>query len=383
MSGGTDVTGPQAEAVIDLDAYRQNLHNLAACAPGSQLMAVVKANAYGHGMAACARAAREAGADWLGVSTIAEARGLRESGDTGDVLCWLESPGADFAGAIEHDIQVTASGVAQLEEIVAAAGTGSSRSRANVQLKVDTGLSRNGAYGQEWPRLLEAAVAAQAKGKITVSGVWSHLACADEPDNPANASQEKAFLEAVAAMEAVGLEPGLKHLANSAATLTRPSVHFDLVRVGIASYGISPDPALRLTTELTPVMTLRGRLAAAKRVAAGSGVSYGHTYVTERETTLGLVPMGYGDGIVRTASNKAEAAFAGARVPVAGVICMDQFVIDVGDIEAKAGDVATLFGPGTDGEPSAADWAEAAGTIGYEIVTRLGGRIERTYRGVR
>ena len=377
------MTGPAAEAVIDLDAYRQNLHNLAACAPDAQLMAVVKANAYGHGMAACARAARDAGADWLGVATISEARALREAGDTGDVLCWLASPGADFTGAIEHGIQVTASGVAQLDEIIAATGTASSGARANVQLKVDTGLSRNGADGQEWPRLLDAAVAAQAAGKITVTGVWSHLACADEPGHPANETQERVFRDAVSAMESVGLEPGLRHVANSAATLTRRSAHFDLVRVGIASYGINPDPALRYNTELTPVMTLRGRLAAVKRVAAGSGVSYGHTYFTERETTLGLVPMGYGDGIARTASNKAHVAFAGHRVPVAGIICMDQFVIDLGDTEAKAGDVATLFGPGADGEPSVADWAESAGTIGYEIVTRLGGRIERTYQGVR
>lgn len=373
------MTGPQAEAVIDLDAYRHNLANLAACAPDSQLMAVVKANAYGHGMTECARAAREAGADWLGVATIAEARALRESGDTGALLCWLASPGEDFAGAIEHGIQVTASGVAQLDEILAATGT----TRAEVQLKVDTGLSRNGAYGDGWTRLVDAAAAAQSAGRIAVTGIWSHLACADKPEHRANDEQEKVFTEAVSTMEAAGLEPGLRHLANSAATLTRPSAHFDLVRVGIASYGINPDPALSYGTEITPVMTLRGRLAAVKRVAAGSGVSYGHTYYTERETTLGLVPMGYGDGISRTASNKSEAQFAGARVPVAGTICMDQLVVDLGDADAKTGDVITLFGPGTDGEPSAADWAEAAGTIGYEIVTRLGGRIERTYRGVR
>jgi len=252
-----------------------------------------------------------------------------------------------------------------------------------VQLKVDTGLSRNGAYGDEWARLLELASSAQAAGRIHVTGLWSHLACADEPDHRANDQQEKAFREAISAMEAAGLEPELRHLSNSAATLTRPSAHFDMVRVGIASYGINPDPGLSYDTDLTPVMTLRGRLAAVKRVAAGSGVSYGHTHHTQRETTLGLVPMGYGDGIARTASNRAETQFAGVRVPVAGIICMDQFVVDLGDLEAKAGDVVTLFGPGTDGEPSAADWAEAAGTIGYEIVTRLGGRIERTYRGVR
>lgn len=373
------VTSPQAEAVIDLDAYRQNIANLAACAPGSKLMAVVKANAYGHGAVECARAAREGGADWLGVATLSEARALREAGDTGDLLCWLAGPGADFAGAIEHGVQVTASSGEQLDEILAAA----TNDRAKVQLKVDTGLSRNGAYGDQWPALLEAAAKAQAAGTIEVTGVWSHMACADEPEHPANASQEAVFVQSVADMEAAGLEPGLRHLANSAATLTRPSVHFDMVRVGIASYGLNPDFGLQHDTELTPVMTLRGRLAAVKRVAAGAGVSYGHTYVTERETTLGLVPLGYGEGIARTASNKAEATFAGARVRVAGTICMDQLVLDLGNADARRGDIATLFGPGHDGEPTAEDWARASGTITYEVVTRLGGRIVRTYRGVR
>lgn len=371
------VRPPQAEAVIDLDAYRNNLASLAACAPGAELMAVVKANAYGHGIAECSRAAREAGADWLGVTTLEEARTLRELGDTGKVLCWLASPGADFAGAIAHDIELTASSAGQLEEILSAGA------RPRVQLKVDTGLSRNGAFGEQWDALLDAAAAARASGRAEITGVWSHFACADEPKHPANDAQEAVFREALAAMESVGLETGLRHLSNSAATLTRPSAHFDLVRVGIASYGINPDPALEHDTVLTPVMTLQGRLAAVKRVPAGAGVSYGHTYYTERETTLGLVPMGYAEGIARTASNKAEAQFAGNRVPVAGVVCMDQFVLDLGDIPAEVGDIATLFGTGSNGEPTAADWAEAAGTIAYEVVTRLGGRIERTYRGVR
>lgn len=370
---------PQAEAIVDLDAYRQNLANLAACAPNSALMAVVKANAYGHGSVECARAAREAGAGWLGVATLEEAQALRSAGDTDDLLCWLASPGADFSGAIEHDIQVTASSAEQLAEIVAA----TSRARAKVQLKVDTGLSRNGAYGEQWTDLLAAAAKAQATGSVEITGVWSHLACADEPDHPANAAQETLFVEAVEQMEAAGLDPGLRHLANSAATLTRPSVHFDLVRVGIASYGINPDFGLVHDTTLTPVMTLLGRLAAVKRVAAAAGVSYGHRYVTEHETTLGLVPMGYGEGIARTASATAEAFFGGHRVPVAGTICMDQFVVDLGDAPAQRGDTVTLFGPGTDGEPTAEEWARAAGTIAYEIVTRLGGRIQRTYRGAR
>ncbi len=370
-------SAPQAEAVINIDAYRQNLVNLAACAPDSELMAVVKADAYGHGSTECARAAREAGATWLGVATLDEAQALRAAGDTNNILCWLASPGANFVGAIEHDVQVTASSAEQLAEIVAA----TNRTRAKVQLKVDTGLSRNGAYGQQWIDLLAAAGKAQAAGSVEITGVWSHLACADEPGHPANAAQEAVFVAAVEQMTAVGLQPGVRHLANSAATLTRPSAQFDLVRVGIASYGINPDVDLVHHTTLTPVMTLRGRLAAVKRVAAGSGVSYGHHYITERETTLGLVPMGYAEGIARTASTTAEVFFAGHRVPVAGTICMDQFVVDLGDSPAQRGDEITVFGPGADGEPTAEEWARAAGTIAYETVTRLGGRIQRTYRG--
>ena len=372
------MTEPQAEAVIDLDAYRANVEALAACAPQSALMAVVKANAYGHGMKQCARAAREAGAEWLGVATVSEALTLRGWGDTGPILCWLGSPGADYAPVIEAGVEVTASSVEQLDEILAAAP-----SRPRVQLKVDTGLSRNGAYGEEWTRLVEAAAKAQATGRLEHTGTWSHFACADEPDHPANDAQEQAYGRAVTELEAAGLEPGLRHLANSAATLVRPSAHLDLVRVGIASYGLTPDPRMTFSTPLRPVMTLRGRLAAVKRVAAGSGVSYGHRFTTERETTLGLVPLGYAEGLPRTASNRVEAAFAGEPVPVVGTICMDQVVVDLGDRPAKRGDVVTLFGPGDDGEATADDWAKAADTINYEVVTRIGGRTARTYRGAR
>jgi alanine racemase len=250
-----------------------------------------------------------------------------------------------------------------------------------VQLKVDTGLSRNGAFGEQWTELVAAAAVAQVAGAAEVTGVWSHFACADQPEHPANARQEAVFDLAVDELRAAGVEPALRHLSNSAATLTRPSAHLELVRVGIAAYGIRPDPQLTYATELTPVMTLRSRLAAVKRVPAGASVSYGHTWTAERDTTLGLVPLGYGEGILRTASNRAEVGFGGARVRQVGVVCMDQFVIDLGDVEASRGDAVTLFGPGSDGEPTAEDWAVAAGTIAYEVVTRLGGRIERTYVG--
>lgn len=383
------MTAPQPEAIIDLDAYRANLAALAACAPSSALMAVVKSNGYGHGLPQMARAAREAGAAWLGVATPDEALALRATGDTGPVLCWLSAPGRDWAPLVEAGVEVTASSVAQLEEILAAAptrpsagGPGGVRRRPRVQLKVDTGLARNGAFGEQWSELVGAAAAAQATGRLEVSGVWSHFACADQPEHPANDAQERAFSDAVAELRDAGIEPGLRHLANSAAILSRPSAHLDLVRAGISSYGLPPDASMTIDVPLRPVMTLRGRLAAVKRVPAGTSVSYGHTWTTDRETTLGLVPLGYAEGILRAASGRAEVGFAGGRVRQVGRICMDQFVVDLGDTPARAGDVVTLFGPGDDGEPTAEEWAGAAGTIGYEVVTRLGGHIQRRHRGV-
>jgi alanine racemase len=367
---------PQIEAVIDLDAFGANIAALAACAPSSALMTVVKADAYGHGMVPMARAARAAGSDWLGVATVDEALALRRAGDVGPLLCWLAAPGAAYGAAVEADVELTASSVEQLDEIVAAVPR-----RPRVQLKADTGLSRNGARGAEWSALVAAAASAHAAGRAEITGLWSHLACADEPAHPANDEQETVFRAAVDEAVAAGLPTGLRHLANSAATLTRPSTHFDLVRVGIAAYGIRPAPALTYDTRLTPVMTLRARLAQVKRVPAGAGVSYGHQWVADRETTLGLVPMGYGDGIAVAASNRAQLQVGGVRVPLVGRVCMDQLVVDLGDAPVSRGDHAVLFGPGHDGEPTAQDWATATDTIAYEVVTRLGGRTVRTYRG--
>jgi alanine racemase len=375
------VTAPQAEAVIDLDAYRANLRTLGDRARGAALLAVVKANAYGHGMAACARAAREADAAWLGVATLDEALEVRSLGDTGPVLCWLNAPGADYAAAIDARIEVTASSADQLDEIAAAAAGG--RDPARVQLKVDTGLSRNGARGDQWDALVVATAAAQAAGRVVHTGTWSHFACADQPDHPANDAQEAAFMDALDVLAAAGLDPGLRHLSNSAATIARPSSHLDLVRVGIASYGLPPSATMAVDLPLRPVMTLRGRLAAVKRVPAGSGVSYGWTHETDRDTTLGLVPLGYGEGVPRHASGKLAAAHDGRRVRLVGTVAMDQVVVDRGDAKANRGDVVTLFGPGEDGEPTAEEWAAAADTIGYEIVTRIGGRVRRTFRGAR
>lgn len=368
-----------AEAVVDLDAYRANLARLREAAPTAAQMAVVKADAYGHGAVEIGAAARQAGAEWLGVATLEEARVLRRAGDRGAVLAWLNPADADLAPAIDAGVDVAAGSVEQLDAVL---GSGAA-SRPRVHLKVDTGMARGGVRGPELSALLEAAAGAQRAGRIDIAGIFSHLACADEPASPVNDAQEHAFAAAVEELASFGVEPPLRHLANSAATLTRPSVHLDVVRVGIASYGISPGPALGTPADLglTPVMTLRTALALVRRVPPGTGVSYGHTYVTKRETTLGLIPIGYGDGLLRAASNRASALVNGTLVPVAGRVCMDQVVLDLGDTPAQRGDEVVLFGPGSRGEPLAEDWAEAASTIGYEVVTRLGGRIVRRHAG--
>ncbi|MGL5809400.1 MAG: alanine racemase [Nocardioides sp.] len=371
---------PTAEIVVDLDAIRHNVRALARLTRTSVMM-VVKADAYGHGMIPCASAAREVGAAWLGVATLDEALRLRAAGDRGPLLCWLAAPGEDYASAISAGIDVTAYTRDELAEIVTVAENQQSR-RARVQLKVDTGLNRGGAAGQDWPGLVEAAAAAQRSGNLEVTGIWSHLACADDPEHPANDLQEAKYGEALELAAAAGLDPPIRHLANSAAALTRPSARLDLVRCGIAAYGLSPSPELVEATRragLRPAMTVRTRLALTKRLPAGASVSYGHTWTATAPTTVGLVPIGYAEGVPRQASSRAEVWMAGRRRPVLGRICMDQFVVDLGGDEPPAGTEILVMGPGTHGEPTAEDWAGACDTINYEIVTRWSGRMTRTY----
>ncbi len=365
------------EIVVDLGAIRHNvglLRDLVA-PDGADVMVVVKADGYGHGLVEAAGAARAAGAPWLGVATIAEAVRLREAGDTGRILCWLTVPGDDWSAAVDRDVDVTAYTVAELDEIRAAV-TGTP---ARVQLKIDTGLSRGGSTAELWPDLLTAARTGEADGVWRITGIWSHFACSDEPLHPANDSQEKAFRGALRVADAAGVTPEVRHLANSGGALLRPSSRFDLVRCGIASYGLDPAPGLSPDLGLRPAMTVTAPLALAKRIHAGAGVSYGHTWAAPGETRVGLVPLGYGDGVPRHAGNSAEVWVDGKRRPIRGRICMDQFVVDLGDDEAGPGDEVVLFGPGTAGEPTADDWARACGTIHYEIVTRMGGRLRRRY----
>ena len=374
--------GSPSAAVVDLSALEENVRALRAHAPSAALMAVVKADAYGHGLLPAARAARRGGAAWLGVAQMGEAFTLRDNGIQGRVFTWLNVPGADFAGAIQRDIDLSASAPWAVAEIAAAAET--TGVTARVHLKVDTGLGRNGAFGPGFAQLVAAAARHEAAGTIRVVGVWSHFASADDPGHPTVRQQQDVFEDAVRTAEAAGFELEVRHLANSAATLTNPSAHYDLVRPGLACYGLSPVPDLGgpAAYGLTPVMTLLARLALVKEVPAGTGLSYSHHYVTPSDTRVGLVPMGYADGIPRSASGTGPMTIGGRRYAVAGRVCMDQVVVDLGpESHARAGDVAVLFGPEAAGGPSAQDWAIAAGTISYEIVTRLGARVERVYVG--
>lgn len=369
----------RARAEIDLEALRANVRTLRASAPGAELMAVVKSDAYGHGAVRCARAAVEAGATWLGTATPEEALALRAAGLSGRLMCWLWSPGGPWREAVEAELDVAVSGMWALREVTDAARDVGVRAR--VQLKADTGLGRNGCQPDGWPELVTEALRAEAEGLVTVTGLWSHLACADEPGHPSIDAQLTTFREMVAHAEAQGARPEVRHIANSPATLTRPDAHFDLVRAGIAVYGISPSPELGSSADLglRPVMRLSASLALVKHVSAGHGVSYGHHYVTPGATTLGLVPVGYADGIPRHASGTGPVLVGGKWRTIAGRVAMDQFVVDLGGDEPAAGDEVVLFGAGDGGEPTAEDWAKAAGTIAYEIVTRIGTRVPRVY----
>ena len=368
----------RAEVVVDLDVIAANTATLRERV-GRPLMAVVKADGYGHGLVPAARAALAGGADALGVAVLEEALALRAAGVTAPLLAWLHAPGTDYAAALAADVEVSVNAEWALAEVISAArATGRT---ARVHLFADTGLSREGATEADWPGLVSAAARARADGEVDVVGLWSHMAYADAPTHPTIGAQVRVFEEAVGIARTAGLTGARLHLANSAATVALPDTWYDMVRPGIAVYGLDPlggDPAAH---GLRPAMTVRARAALTKRVPAGAGVSYGHTYFPESETTLLLVPVGYADGVPRAAGNRAPVLAAGAHRTIAGRVCMDQFVLDVGDAEVRAGDEVVLWGPGDRGEPTAQDWADAVDTIHYELVTRIGGRFTRRYVG--
>ncbi len=278
--------------------------------------------------------------------------------------------------AIAAEVDLSAGSTDMVRRLAAAAVVAGRPAR--VHLKADTGLSRGGATPADWPSVLAAASEAQDAGHIAVVGLWSHFASADEPGSPTIATQLAAFKEALAVAESAGITPQVRHIANTAAALDVADARYDLVRVGGGSYGLATLPG-GPPAWLRPAMTLRARLALVKRVPAGTGVSYGHRYTTARETTLGLVPLGYADGIPRAAIGLPLVSARGRRWPIAGTICMDQFVIDFGDEPVAEGDEVVLFGPGDDGGPTAQEWGEALGTISYEIVTGISARVPRSH----
>ncbi|MFC0680770.1 alanine racemase [Lysobacter korlensis] len=356
------------EARVDLDAIRHNVRTLldAVGVPG---MVVVKADGYGHGAVRVARAALEGGASGLGVADVTEALQLRAAGIEAPVLAWIHGAEADFDAAVAHNVEL---GVSSLEQLCRAADAG-----ATVQLKTDTGLSRNGVAEDQLQAVFAEAARLERSTGLRVRGIWSHLANASLEDDLA---QVAAFEAHVAAARAAGLHPEVLHLAATEGALRRPSARFDQVRFGIGVYGLSPLDGVRSADlGLRPAMELSAEIVAVRRVRAGRGVSYGYTYRTAGDTTLALVGIGYADGVPRQASNSGPVVVNGERFTVSGRIAMDQFIVDVGDAQVQAGDRAVLFGDPATGAPSADEWARAASTINYEIVTRIGPRVPRRY----
>jgi alanine racemase len=362
----------RAEARIDLDRITANVAYLKNMA-GVDLMAVVKADAYGHGLVPTARAALAGGATYLGVALLEEAIALRDAGITAPILAWLVPPGTDYTSAVEHDIDLAASSIIALEEI----GAATSSHRPRIHLEVDTGMTRGG-FLTEWGKLDAHHVA-----NVDIVGIFSHFARADEPDEDQNRVQRNRFVEMVATLESFGYTNILRHLSNSAATLKDPDSAFDMVRVGIAMYGLTPDVHTLGTSSslgLKAAMSLHAKLHLVKDVPANSPVGYGATAITDRYTKLGIVAMGYADGIPRKAQG-AGIFVHGKRAPIIGRVSMDQFVVDLGpESQAISGEWVEVFGDGVDGGYTAEDWGSVSGSINYEIVTRIGPRVPRIYR---
>lgn len=365
-------------AEIDLTAARENIERVRALAEVETVIAVVKANGYGHGAVDVSRAFLAGGASMLGVADVSEALELRAAGITAPVLAWLHDSSTDFAAAIRGDIELGVSSLEQFDRLrVAARAAGRV---ARVHLKIETGLGRGGVRAEHWTQLVREAVAAEHAGEVSISGVFSHLANVSAADNRRQAAR---FADAVQVARDAGLEPSLIHLAASEAALTDPELRLNAVRVGIALYGLSATGEPAATWGLRPVMTLRSTVSLVNDLPAGAGVSYGHDWVAEAATRIALVPVGYADGLPRAASGRAEVAIAGARFPVRGRIAMDQIIVEIGDAAVEVGDEVVLWGDPETGAPSADDWAAWAGTIGYEVVTKVGRRVRVQVRDER
>jgi alanine racemase len=359
---------------VDLHAVAANTR-LFASRTSAEVMAVVKADGFGHGSAETARTALANGATWLGVTSIAEGLALREAGLAAPVLSWLNPVDADFGLALAAGIDLAVPSLRHLSAVMGAARA--SGRRARVHLHLDAGMARDGCEPAQWPGLCRAAFGGEQRGVLTVAGLMGHLGCADNPADPCNKAGRACFAWGLEAAHAAGLRPVMRHLAATAATLTDPRTHHTLCRIGAGLVGIDPSR----TTRLHPALTLTAPVVAVRRVRAGSPVGYGHSWAAPADTTLGLLPAGYADGLPRAASGNAEVMMRGHRCPVAGLISMDQTVIDLRTQQIHPGEAAVVFGPGSSGEPTVADWAAWAGTIEHEIVTGIGARVRRQVTG--
>jgi alanine racemase len=361
-------------AEVDLDAIRHNVRVLKPSA--AELMAVVKADGYGHGAVPVATAALGAGATWLGVALVEEGIALREAGIDSAILVLTEFPAGSEKDALAAGLTptlYTERGLSRLAEAARALG----EARIGVHVKLDTGMHRVGLDPGE-----AASFAARiGDAGLHVDGVWTHFAKAEDLADPSARRQLAIFTEALDALAAAGIQVRYRHAANSAAAIALPESHLDLVRVGVALYGIWPDPKLIGRVPLKPSMSLRSQVALAKRVAAGEGVSYGLTYRLDRDSTIATVPVGYADGYARALSDRGRVLIRGKRYPIAGTVTMDQLTVDCGDDDIEVGDEVVLFGRQNDEEITADEVASWYGTIGYEVVCAVSHRVPREYRG--
>jgi len=365
------------ECVVDLDAYRANLDLVREWMHPVELMAIMKADAYGHGLEPIALTAVDAGIRWIGVLTVDAALRLRSIGVGEDVrlFAWQHDAALDFRDAVDSGVDLGVSSPEELDRIVAAV----TQRPARVHLGVDSGLHRDGATADVWPALVARAKAAAADGAVEVVAAYTHLAEASNSDDDAAVHH---FSAAVDEARDLGLDIRMRHVAASLAGLERPEFRHEMVRMGGNLFGIpGVDGVSAADLGLTPVMTLSASVARTKRVPSGTGVSYGFTYRTQAATTLALVPVGYADGVPRLAQGRVEVAINGVRYPIVGRVAMDQFLVDVGDDDVRVGDRVVLFGSGESGEMTIIDWGAALDTIGEEVACRVGGRVPRVYTG--
>lgn len=369
----------RARADIDLAAVRHNVERLASLAPDAELMAVVKADGYGHGAAHVATAALEGGARWLGVALVEEGIELREAGVEVPVMVLSEPPVDAAEAVVEHGLTPVVYRRPWIEALAkAAADRGSGRPRG-VHVKVDTGMHRAGCDDGE---AVDVARTVGRHDELVLDGLMTHFAVADEPDHPATDDQVERFARVRAELLAEGHAPRVVHAANSAATILRSETHHDLVRCGIAIYGVPPAPDLAGMVELRPAMSLRSEVSQVRRVRGGEGISYGLRYRVSRSSTVAVVPLGYGDGVPRRLGDVGgEVLVRGRRRPIAGTVTMDQLMVDCGDEPTEVGDEVVLLGAQGSEEITAIEWALRLDTIGYEITCGVGSRVPRRYSG--